>query len=567
MIHIASITQESLPLALGIIMIAGSLFGKGAQLLHSPQVVGYFVCGLILGVSGFKVLTAPAIASLAPVNTIALALIGFLVGGELKAAVIKKYGKCFTSVLMFEALTPAILVGFCTALVSYLFTRNAPLSVSFGLLLGAICSSTAPAATTDVLQEYRSRGPLTTMVYGVVAMDDAVALILFAIASTLAAPLIGGHPAPLSVQLLLVLKSVMGSILFAILPGILVILITKKMMEEEGRTLSVALGILLLSSGLCAALGLDTILCAMTIGFLITNFAPKSASLFKTVERFTPPVYVLFFVLVGANMDVWSMKASLIAIAITYVICRTTGKSIGSAFGARITHAPENVRKYMKFCLLSQAGVAIALSLQAFTLFQDTIGSQILMTVTMTTFIVTLVGPIFVKYGITKAGEAGMDITEEDIRRKTRVEDLVWGTQKCVSPAGESASVVRDTTTIKDILAIFETHHNQTFAVSGMDGKLTGIITLEHLKESLAIGEMAEQLLAMDIMDKPSHVCVKDAMLSEVCAIMEENGEEAMPVIDENNTPLGMVERFAIDHYIHSRIIEMRRRLADMGGM
>lgn len=563
--HFAHITAENLPLILGCIMLFGALSGKGAQVLHSPQVVGYFIAGLILGQSGLKVITSEAVAALTPVNSVALALIGFLVGGELKASVIKKYGKCFTSVLLFEALTPAVLVGTLTAAVQYAFTRNLSVSISFGLLLGAICSSTAPAATTDVLQEYRARGPLTTMVYGVVAMDDAVALILFAIASTLAAPLVGGHPAPLAVQLLSVLRSVAGSIAFAILPGALVIGITRKMTGEDGRVLSVTLGILLLSTGVCAVLGLDTILCAMAIGFFITNFAPKSASLFGIVERFTPPVYVLFFVLVGANMDVWSMKVPLIALAATYIVCRTAGKSIGSAFGARITHAPDNVRKYMKFCLLSQAGVAIALSLQAFTLFKDSIGSSILMTVTMTTFIVTLAGPIFVKYGITKAGEAGMDITEEDIRRGTLVSDLAWGTQKCVSDAGKSPSVVEETTAIKDILDTFETHHNQTFAVSAQDGKLTGIITLEHLKETLLIGEMAEQLLAMDIMDKPRHVCAADAHLSDVCAVMEENAEEAIPVVDKEGRPLGMVERFAIDHYIHTRILEMQRRLKDMG--
>lgn len=565
MLHIASITADKLPLILGCVMLLGSLAGKVAGLFHSPQVVGFFVAGLILGHSGLQVLNSEAVAALSPINSVALALIGFLVGGELKASVIRKYGKCFTSVLLFEALTPAILVGVFTAAVEYAFTHNGPLAISTGLLLGAICSSTAPAATTDVLQEYRARGPLTTMVYGVVAMDDAVALILFAIASTLAAPMIGGKAAPLAIQLLCVFRSVAGSIAFAILPGIAALFISKKMAGEEGRVLSVMLGLLLLSTGICAYLGLDTILCAMTMGFIITNFDKKAAGLFKIVERFTPPVYVLFFVLVGANMDVRSMKIPLIAIAVTYVVFRTIGKSIGSAFGAAVTHAPDNVRKYMKYCLLSQAGVAIALSLQAFTLFNDTIGPNILMTVTMTTFIVTLVGPIFVKYGITKAGEARMDVTEEDIRRNTLVSDLAWGTQKCVSRAGESPSVVKDTTAIKDVLATFETHHNQTFAVEGADGTLTGIITLEHLKETLQIGEMADELLAMDIMDKPGHVCAANVHISDVCTIMEENGEEAIPVVDENNKPLGMVERFAIDHYIHTRVIEMQRKLQEMG--
>lgn len=561
-------------------MTCGTLAGKAAEKLHCPQVVGYFVAGLLLGQSAFNIITSDIVAALSPINTVALALIGFLVGAELKMSVIRKYGKQFTSVLLFEALTPAVLVSVCITLVSLALTRDVPRSISFGLILGAICSSTAPAATTDVLQEYRSRGPLTTMVYGVVAMDDAVALILFAVASTIAAPLVGGNSAPLNVQLLLIARNVFGSIALGIIPGALAMAACRIMAGHEGRILSVTLGILLLFTGVCTVLGMDTILCAMSMGFCIVNTpsrlggaggsgraSKEAVSLFKLTERFTPPVYVLFFVLVGSNMDVRHMKVQLAALVITYVICRTTGKSIGSSLGARLGKAPDNVRKYMKFCLLSQAGVAIGLSLQAFTLFKDTIGGQILMTVTMTTFIVTLVGPIFVKYGITKAGEAGMDVTEEDIRKRTYVKDLTWGVEKCVSATAQNAppTVVHETDTLHKILQVFETHHNQTFAVSGAHGTLTGIITLEHLKETLQIGEMADHLLAMDVMDVPSLHCGGNDTLDKVYAVMEESGEEAVPVVDEQMRPQGMVEKFACDHYIHTKMLEMQNKLARMG--
>lgn len=562
--HFARLQGAQLSLILGLMMFLGTWGGRLFERLRIPQVVGYFVVGIALGNSGLQIMRPDVVAALNPISSIALAFIGFLVGGELKISVIKKYGRQFTSVLLFEALTPALVVFAATSLVEYFFSRNFYVSVSFGLLLGAICASTAPSATTNVLQEYRCRGPLTTMVYGVVAMDDAVALILFAVASTIAAPLLGGHPAPLSRQLLLIARNIFGSMAFGLAPGALIALIIKKQMGNEGRALSFMLGILLVSTGVCSLLGLDTILAAMSIGFFIANFAPKSEQpIFKITNNFTPPIYVLFFVTVGAKLDIWKMRPALIALVAAYVAGRTFGKSLGSWFGAKITSAPRSVQKYMKYCLLSQAGVAIGLSLQAGNVFSDTIGNSILLVVTTTTFIVELIGPVFVKIGVTKAGETGMDVTEDDIIRRTRARDLTWGHERICDKS--SPSIARETDRIGVILGRFETHHNQTFAVAGADGKLSGVITLEHLKESLQIGEMADNMLAMDIMDKPSLVCSPDTPLPEIYEKLSETDGEALPIVGEDGAPLGMVEKFAADHYVHAKILETRRKLKSMG--
>ena len=185
--HFWQLHGVQLVLLLGIILFFGALGGWLFKKLKIPQVVGYIVIGIVIGSSGFRILEPEVIAALNPISTVSLTLIGFLVGGELKLGTVKKYGKQFVSILIFESITPAIIVGGVITLVVWLFTKDVRYAVSIGVVLGAICAATAPAATTDVLVEYRTRGPLTTTVYGIVAMDDAVALILYTVASTIAA--------------------------------------------------------------------------------------------------------------------------------------------------------------------------------------------------------------------------------------------------------------------------------------------------------------------------------------------------------------------------------------------
>ena len=189
--HFNAIDSANLILMLSIILLLGAMGGRLFQKLKIPQVVGYIVIGIIIGQSGLQLLRKEVITALDPVSQIALSLIGFLIGGELKLGVLKKYGKQFIGILLFEAIIPFIVVSIIVTVVSYLFTKDLNVSIALGLILGSISSATAPAATTDVLRENRTRGPLTTTVLGIVAMDDAVALILYAFSSSIASALLG----------------------------------------------------------------------------------------------------------------------------------------------------------------------------------------------------------------------------------------------------------------------------------------------------------------------------------------------------------------------------------------
>ena len=562
--HFYYLHATQLVLLLGIVMFFGALGGRIFKKLKIPQVVGYIVIGIVIGSSGLQILGKNTIEALNPISTVALSMIGFLVGGELKLNVVKKYGKQFVGILLFEAITPFFIVGGIIFAVTLAVTKDLNLAISLGLILGAICSATAPAATTDVLAEYRTRGPLTTIVYGIVAMDDAVALILYAVANTISAPLLDGNSVSFGFQLLMIAKEIFGSILLGGIFGIILGTIIRNIMTEEGRILSFALGSLFLCTGISMALNLDNILCAMSLGFFMVNFAPKKTlPVFKLVEKFTPPVYVLFFVLVGAKLDIWIITPYLGLLAIIYVLGRTFGKALGSMLGALITKAPETVRKYLPFCLLSQAGVAIGLSIAAGNDFPNSVGPQILLIITATTFIVQLAGPIFVKYGVTKAGEVGLNVTEDDIKKNSKLKDVTWGTEKICSAA--SPAIVLETDTISSILDSFSRHNNLNYVVKSVEGNLVGVISLEHIKETLQIGEMAESILAMDIMDSPFVTCSPEDSLPDAYKMFDEYDTEAIPIVSDEGEILGVAEKPTLDHYVHTRIFELHRKLEKVG--
>ena len=301
----------------------------------------------------------------------------------------------------------------------------------------------------------------------------------------------------------------------------------------------------------------------MSLGFVMVNFAPaKTKGVFPLVEKYTPPIYVLFFVLVGAKLNIWIITPFLGLIAIIYVLGRTLGKSIGSTFGAWLTKAPKSVQKYLPYCLLSQAGVAIGLSIAAGNDFADSIGPQILLIITATTFIVQLIGPVFVKIGVTKAGECGLNVTVDDIKKNSRVTDVMWGKEKVCNY--DSPAIVNENDSLFTILNAFSRNQNLNYAVKNHQGKLIGTISLEHLKEVMQIGDFAESMLAMDIMDPVTITVKPSTTLPDAYTLFEENDMDAIPIVDTDGDTLGILEKTTVDHYLHTRIIELNRKLDEL---
>ena len=218
--------------------------------------------------------------------------------------------------------------------------------------------------------------------------------------------------------------------------------------------------------------------------------------------------------------------------------------------------------KYLPFCLLSQAGVAIGLSTAAGNDFKNTIGTEIMLIITATTFIVQIIGPICVKYGVTKAGEVGLDVNAEDIMKKAVVGDVkVNGENIC---SEKSYSIVSESDMVGSIINSFSHHENLNYAVKGENGKIAGQINLTHLKETMQMGEFGRFLLAMDIMDKPALTCKPSTSLTDAYKLFDDYDTDAICVVNEEDKPLGILEKYTVDHYLHTQVVELEHKLASM---
>ena len=554
----ASFFHINIILFLGIILFGGAIGGRLFQRIKVPQVVGYIIIGVILGQSGFRFIGTGMIENLQPVSTVALSLIGFSIGGELKITELKKRGKQFVSILMFEALTAFAVVAALVFGLVFLLTRNLTMAAALGLVLGSISSATAPAATTDVLWENRTKGPLTSTVLGIVAMDDAVALLLFAFSVSIAGTLLGGsgaETAALSSRMLALLWEIGGAVAAGALLAFILSRLIKSFLNEE-RILAFSIGAIMLLSGLAVALDLDMILAAMSMGFFISNFAPrKSRETFALVQKFSPPIYVLFFVLVGAKLNIWNITGFVAAIAGVFLFGRTVGKLIGSRAGAAVSKAPETVFRYLPYCLLSQAGVAIGLSIVAGQVFPGEFGDLVVTVVTATTFVVQIAGPLSVKYAVEKAGETGLNITEEDMVKQSKASDIMYA----------DIPEIPVNSPVSSILEIFSENDALCYPVVYDDGSLAGVISIEDLKNTFMAAELSDFLLAHDIMRIPAASCFEDLPADEARSILKKKGLEYLPVFRSDGTFAGIIDERGIQLFFSRKIAELGRKIDELG--
>lgn len=540
---------------LGLILFTGTVGGRILQKLRIPQVVGYIIAGILLGRSGLDIINKDVIEALAPFNYFALGIIGFMIGGELKTDVFRRYGKQFIAILLAEGVTAFIVVFVLVGLLGSIVFGNPAYFWALGLLLGAIASATAPAATTDVLWEYKARGPLTTTVLGIVALDDALALMLFAIAASIVPGMLGAHASLLSAIVRPVYEIGAGVIVGAVFSIILVKLLRRYV--EKDKILVFSLCSILFALGSALIMEIDMLLAAMVMGMVLVNQEKRlSKEVFKLVSGFATPFYILFFVLVGAKFDLHATTASAVFIAVIYLFGRTFGKMTGAYFGAKFSGAPASVVRYLPYCLFSQAGVAIGLSILASQIFPGAIGSSIIVIVTLTTFVVQLLGPSCVKYAVIRAQEAGLNVTEEDLLLKTTVGQIM----------DKNPPHVYENIQIRDILNIFSKSNYRTYPVIDKGKKLKGVITLESIRQSLAHAEIGSLVLAHDIMETAVLRGINTASsLLEAEEVIDKYNVNYLPIVDKKLILLGFLEKEAIHRFVSSRLIEAEKKAASMG--
>jgi len=543
----------NLALLFGLVILGGTFGARLFQKFHIPQVVGCIMVGILLG-DVFNLITPERIETLRPFTMFALGVIGFMIGSELRGDVFKKYGKQFFVILFSQGIGAFLLVAVVTSIVMWLFKFDTLTSVAVGLVLGAIASATAPAATVNVLWEYKTRGPLTAAVLAIVALDDALALLLYRGAATGAKALMGTAGGSVLAATLLLLGEIVGAILLGFLAGVFLYFLLK-FVRADDKILEFTISCLLLVVGVSMIPGIDPILPAMTLGITVANLMPReSKGTFKLVEKFSPPIYVSFFVLAGAHMEFGKLAFWLVIIIVAYTLCRAAGKVVGCWFGARYSGAPAVVRKYLGICLLPQAGVAIGLAILAGQQFNAELGRIIIMVVMTATFVTEIVGPMLVKVGVKKAGEIGLNITEEDLIKTYTVKDVM---------DTRPTSIAQDLP-LHQILEVFSTSDNVYYPVIDSQSRITGIITIADIKEMFANQDVAGWLLACDVTEPVLDKTTPDKPLEEAMERMRRYDLENMPVVagGESDELVGVLDYRKTLRKISAEVLH-RRRVAD----
>jgi len=546
-------------LLIGIAVILGSIGGRIFARLRIPQVVGYIIMGILaifVGGVWFHAISLADIQKLEPISLFALAIIGFSVGGELKKEVFQKHGKGFIIVLLFEGLTAALFVTILTGLVTCPWGKLADSSIirvladgnwSLALLFGAIASATAPAATVDVLWEYKTRGILTTTVLAIVALDDGLALLLYGFASSVADLFTGNTGFSLMTALGKPLYEILGSVILGILVGLGYVMVLRIFYNRE-IILPLCIGSLLFIIGICHYLDLELILAAMSSGVTVVNLAPRrSREAFDQLARFAPPIFVLFFVLVGARLQPQAMAGWMIMLALAYVAGRTGGKFLGAYVGSRLGGLPRKVRKYLGFCLFSQAGVAIGLAIFASHRFPNEIAQSIILVITATTFLVQIIGPPFVRYAVIRAGEVGKDVSEDDLLASYYVRDIM----------DSQPDVLKCDSSLEQVLQTASQSDSLFYPVVDDESHLIGLISLLKVKNLFSMEGLENLVLACDLMTEVPAVIIPDARLTEAVEKMKEMEMEVLPVVSNNKDQLleGMIEQRRIRQTLRREII------------
>ena len=381
-------------LALSIAMAVGLLMSRFIRLIRLPNVTAYLIAGLLVGPYVLNVLSPALNSQLAIISDVALGFIAYSIGSEFKLNYLKEIGVKPMVITLFEGCTASLLV-FVTLLV-----MGQPLPLC--LALGAIAAATAPAATLMVVRQYKANGPVTKMLLPVVAMDDALGLMLYAVMMAIARTIERGTALTVTTLLLKPLGEIFGSLALGVLLG-LVLVYVLRFFHSRGNKLALTIMMVFAAVGLSSMWGLSSLLVCMMLGATMVNLCPQSNVMLEQCDRFTPPLFLLFFVLSGANLDL-SVLPTVGMVGVAYVLSRALGKSLGGTMGAVVEKCDPNIVKYLGLTLIPQAGVAIGMARMSMTALPE-YGAVINAVVLSGTLIYELTGPVITKIALTRAGE------------------------------------------------------------------------------------------------------------------------------------------------------------------
>ncbi|MEE1066204.1 MAG: cation:proton antiporter [Acutalibacteraceae bacterium] len=407
-------------MSLSVCLFAGLVLSRVAKLVKLPAVTAYLVAGILVGpyvlgsfgVPGLGFVSMEDIKSYELIPDVALGFIAFLIGNEFRIAQLKSTGKQATVIGIVQAVAATLLVD--AALIGLHFLIPDKLPLPSAIVLGAVASATAPAATLMVVKQYKSKGPLTDILLPIVALDDAVGLVLFAVSFGVAKALIHGSVDVFSIVVEPILEVVL-SLALGFLMGV-VFTFTEKFFHSRSKRLAVSVTFVFFTVAVSMLefeiggihIAFSSLLSCMMLGTVFCNMCDFSEELMDRIDRWTAPLFVLFFVISGAELELSTFKELVVVcIGVAYIAFRSLGKYLGARLSAKSVKCDKNIVKYLGITLLPQAGVALGMALKA-----ETLGAEGMVVTNITLFsvlIYELVGPFLTKVALTKAGEIKPD--------------------------------------------------------------------------------------------------------------------------------------------------------------
>ena len=419
----------SILLSLSIALLAGLLLSRLAKKVQLPAVSAYLIAGVLIGPFMLGALGIPGIGitenqieGFGIISDLALGFIAFSMGNEFRLAQLKKIGKQATIIGVFQALFTTVVVD--VVLIGLHFIIPDKLSLPSAIVLASVATATAPAATLMVVKQYKAKGPVTDVLLPVVALDDAVGLVVFAISFGVAKSIATGAVGVLSV-ILEPLLEILLSLALGFVMGLLFTL-CERYFHSRSKRMAVTVAFVMMTVAISCLqfqigsvhISFSSLLACMMLGTVFCNFCDVSEELMERADRWTTPVLILFFVISGAGLELSVFAdATVVVIGIVYIIARSLGKYFGAGISARLTKSDPNIIKYLGITLLPQAGVALGMAIKAMELGPD--GAIVRNITLFAVMIYEIIGPFLTKIVLTKAG----DIQPEG-RKSAREEHL-----------------------------------------------------------------------------------------------------------------------------------------------
>lgn len=421
-------------LSISIAMLAGLLMTRLIKPLKLPDVTAYLIAGILIGpyclgslhIDGLGFTSMSAVGSLSLISEVALGFIAFSIGNEFRLSDLKNTGKQAVVVGIVQALAATLFVDIALIVVHLIMPDK--LSVAQAITLGAIATATAPAATLMVVRQYKAKGPLTNLLLPVVALDDAVGLIVFAVSFGIARTLNSGTADLVSILLNPLVEIAASLLLGAVLGWLLTKLET--LFHSNTNRLNMTIAFVFLTASLAmlefeigpVSVGFSSLLVCMMLGTVFCNLCPLSEDLMEKSDKWTAPLFALFFVISGAELELSVFTdVAIVGIGIVYILFRSLGKCFGSSISTRWVKCPPSVCKYLGITLLPQAGVALGMCITARQLGAE--GDLIRNIILFSVLIYELFGPLLTRQALTKAGDIQPMSEEVKNRRKRKLEE------------------------------------------------------------------------------------------------------------------------------------------------